>query len=390
VLALFDEALAALRTHESALGVRLLARLAVMSLWTASTERCDDLARRAVDAARRVGDPVTLCYALYGRHWAALGPAADLVHQLAGTDEMLALAGVARRRDLELTAHSLRFLVLLEIGRVAEAELELDAYDELVARVRVPRYRWRAGFYRTTLAFLRGRFGEIQERILRTLAEEERFRPADFSVGQTQLFWLLREHDRAAEIEPTLRTLPARFPSLAAAWRAALALLLAETGRTSEARELIDALARDDFRSLSRNFLWLAALALLGEACAVVGDGPRAARLYELLAPLRPRTIVLSAGAFCFGSLDLALGRLAAAAGHPDVALGHLAAALESNTAMGAHPWVGWTSLELARLLAARNTPEARHHLERARETATTLGMVRLERCCAEAARPLA
>ncbi len=384
VLALFEEALAALPTHDTLLGVRLLARLAVMSLWTGRRGRSDDLARQAVAAARRLGDPVALCYALYGRHWATLGPAADLAPQLAGADEMLALAAGTQRRELELTAHSLRFLVLLELGRVAEAETELDAYEELVSRVRVPRYRWRAGFYRTTLAFLRGRFAEVEERIQQTLAEEERFRPADFSVGQTQLFWLLRERGRLADVEPTLRALPARFPSLAAAWRTVLALVLAESARAAEARELIDTLARDDFAALSRNFLWVPAVVLLGEACVAVGDEARAARLYELLLPHRPRTVVLSAGTLCFGSLDLALGRLAAGAGRMDAALGHLAAALETNSAMGARPWAAWTSLELACVLARRDAAAAADHLARARETAAALGMGRLaERCTA-------
>jgi hypothetical protein len=83
------------------------------------------------------------------------------------------------------------------------------------------------------------------------------------------------------------------------------------------------------------------------------------------------------------GSIDLTLGRLAAAAGQPEVAQRHLEAALAMNTQIGTLPWVAWTDLELSRLLAQSDPGQARRHLDRARSSADALGMIRLAQRCA-------
>jgi DNA-binding winged helix-turn-helix (wHTH) protein/tetratricopeptide (TPR) repeat protein len=386
VVALFEEALQALPSRECLLGVRLLARLAVMLLWS-DWRRSDGLVRQAVEHARRLGDPVALAYALYGRHWAAALEPTNLSAQLSDADEIVTLAARTESQELELTGQSLRFLTLLELGRLGEAEAALTAYEELAARGRVPRYRARANYYRSSLAFLAGRFAEVEERALRRLAEEERFRPGDAGlVGAPQLFWLRREQGRARELEPALRTFAARFTSLDAAWQPMLGLLHVEMGRHEDARRTIDALAADDFAAVPRHFLGLPALVGLGELCAALGDAPRAARLHELLQPYRPRTVVVGAGVLCVGSLDLFLGRLAATAGRREAAARHLETALETNRRLGARPWVGWAEYELARLLGDADRDRARGHAGRARETADALGMVRLAQRCGELA----
>jgi DNA-binding winged helix-turn-helix (wHTH) protein/tetratricopeptide (TPR) repeat protein len=380
VVSLLEEALAMLPDPESALGVRLLVRLALARLWSSAPDRSAEPMVHAVAVARRLGDPVALGFALYSQHWSSLGPP-DLDAQLAGAREMLAAARRGGHRELELAAHSCRFLALTEQGRVADAHAALDVYEDLAGQLRVPRYRWRAFFYRTNHVLLQGRFAEAEERAVRTLAEEQRFNPGDAGlVGGAQLLTLRREQARFDEIDAVVTHLADRFPR-AASWRATRALAHAEMGRHAEAQAAIAALAADGFAAIPRNFNRLSGLVVLAEASTIIGDASAAARLYELLAPHRPRAVVLGAGVACWGSLDLYLGRLAATAGQPSAAARHLEDALAMNTRMGARPWVGWTEYERARLHAEHRRGTrgaAREQLARAHAVAEAHGMRRL------------
>ena len=69
---LLDEALAALEPGDSALRVRLLARLAENLVFAHPPERAAGPAREAVDMARRLGEPHPLAVALMARHAAQL------------------------------------------------------------------------------------------------------------------------------------------------------------------------------------------------------------------------------------------------------------------------------------------------------------------------------
>ncbi len=390
LVTLLEEALAALPAGDSALRVRLLVRLALALPWSLASDRTASLAAEAVAMARRLDDPVALGYALYAHRWTLLGPA-EVEAKLAGSDEMLGLARRARHGELELAARSCRLLDLTEIGRLGEADRECAAFERLAAGVRVPRYRWRARFYRGMRVLLEGRFAEAEVLIEAALAEERRFMPRDAGlVFGVQVATLRREQGRVAELEAPLRDLADRFFTIPA-WRAALALLHAETGRPHEARVVLETLAADDFRAVPRDFLWIASLALLAEVCALLGDAARARRLYERLHPHAPRTVLVGAGAACWGSLDRFLGLLAAAAGERERATRHFEAALRMDARIGARPWAGWDEWELARLASEGERPgdreRARGHLARAREVAAALGMALAERSAALAAR---
>jgi hypothetical protein len=127
--------------------------------------------------------------------------------------------------------------------------------------------------------------------------------------------------------------------------------------------------------------MWIPCMVILGEVCVAVDDAPRAATLYEKLAPYAPRAVV-GAGVACWGSLDRFLGMLAIARRDWPAAARHLEEALRLNARMGARPWVGWTHYELARLMHLRQADgdreRAHTHLVRAREAAEALGMARL------------
>jgi DNA-binding winged helix-turn-helix (wHTH) protein len=388
LIALFEEALAALPAAEGQLVVRLRTRLGKAHYWSGAWERSIELIERAVADARKLGDPAALGHALYGQHWLDfVGPSARPGRD--GADEMLELARGTRHRELELAAHSCRFVVRLQQGRSDEARHELARYDELAAQLRVPRYRWRSHFYAGALASLEGRFDDVEASAERTLAEEASFRPADAGqVAGVQRFWLRREQDRALELESAIEAFAARFPALATTLQGALALIRAEAGRSEEGRAGLAALLDGSLASAAPSFNRISELVLAADTCAALGEAALAERVYALLLPYRPRVAVAGAGVYCLGSVDLYLGRLAATAGRPEDARRWLEAALAAHERAGARPWLAWTQLELARLSREARTRRERERgcvlLAEAHDTAQALGMARLARRACE------
>ena len=381
VITLLEEALAALPRAERVLRIRVLIRLALGLVWSSRPERSGPLMARAMRMARRFGDPVALGYALYCRHWSFAGPP-DLDMQLAGAEEMLQVARRAEHRELELAAHSCRFLARLEQGRQRDAVRALARYERLAGELGVPRYRWRAYFYRTNLAILDGRLAEAEARALRTISEGEGFGAADAALtGGTQLLIIWREQDRIAEVEGAVHEFAARHPG-AFAWPVLLALLDAETGRVDAARRALASLRDEEVVATAAPYLRATAWVYLAEACALVGDRARAARLAPILAAYQPRMVIAGAGVASLGSLDLYLGRLAATAGRSREAQGFFEGALAANVEAGARPWAAWSEYELARVLTARPgraaRARARDLVGRAGASAEAFGMRRL------------
>ena len=139
-------------------------------------------------------------------------------------------------------------------------------------------------------------------------------------------------------------------------WRAALALVLAETGRVGQARRELDELAERTLREIPRGTTWLPTLALLAELCALIGDVPRARTLYELLVPFEGRNVV-SIGAAYLGPVARYLGLLATTIGADEWALGHLETARSAAARMGARPTAVLTALDAAEVLTRRDLP---------------------------------
>jgi len=158
--------------------------------------------------------------------------------------------------------------------------------------------------------------------------------------------------------------------------------LYSELGREADARQELDHLAARDFTDVPRDMNWLGALVLLSEACVFLADGPRAARLYELLRPYAARVVVVGFGALCFGSASLHLGRLAATLSRWEDAERHFEEALALNRRLGARPLVAHTQHAYAAMLFARRLPgdvdRAVELLNQALTAAQALGMTRL------------
>jgi hypothetical protein len=134
-------------------------------------------------------------------------------------------------------------------------------------------------------------------------------------------------------------------------WRDALAA--AELGDERAARAEVERHARDGFSHLPRDGLWLLHLCSLAQACVLIEDRPRAAALYDLLAPFADRHAI-SVSTVPFGPVAMRLGMLATLLERWEEAEEQFGRALERCRAMGARALEARVLLEHAGMLVAR------------------------------------
>ena len=127
-------------------------------------------------------------------------------------------------------------------------------------------------------------------------------------------------------------------------FRCVHAQVLAELGRTAEARASLEALVGHDGVSLPFDEEWRVSMGLLSETAAAVEDAGRAAVLYELLAPYGDR-IAICYPEISTGPVARYLGILAATLGRTRDARRHFAEAVALAERIGARPWVDRTRL---------------------------------------------
>jgi DNA-binding winged helix-turn-helix (wHTH) protein/tetratricopeptide (TPR) repeat protein len=382
--AVLEEALAAQPPGAAKTRARLLARLGA---FLANDPRRQDeairIAARALEAARVVGGPHTILEALLAvNRTLRLKGLAPPEERLAVSSESVALAVAARDPVLESIAHGQRISPLLELGRGAAADAEVDAYSALAARHRIPAFGWLVPVLRAMQQLLRGELARVEATALSALPVAARV-PDSVAPGvlAALLFLLRREQGRLAEAEGPMRGLVARYAGVPGP-RAWLAFLLAECGRREEARREIGPLVDEGLSALAGTEAWRACLGMLAEACATLGDAPRAAQLYEELLPVARHCLVLGDGVLCVGPAGRVLGRLAALLGRWDEAEAHFAQSLELCETLGSPPFAARTQLDRARALLRRGRPEdclvADGLLRAAERAGAKMGMTRL------------
>lgn len=323
----------------------LLSRLAVELYWQRGNTSAE-LSGEALSVAERSGDDRAIGVALHARQFTLRGPG-GLAERIEIGERLVALALRLDDLDLEFEAHAWLAADVLRAGEIGRFLGELQALERVAERSREPLHRWYAQVYAAELAGLRG-----QQRDATLIAEQaaELGGRLEVSVAPAyriaQLVVSARDLGTLGEIEGDLRAAVqdlSYFPTLSAL----LALVLAETGRMTEARAEIERLAPGDFAGLPPDALWTTSIAVLGEA-AVIAGSPHTGSLAALLDPYAGEILVHGIPA-CWGAVDRVRGLLAAAAGRWDEADLHFASALVSHRRLGAPAWEARTVLDEAR-----------------------------------------
>jgi tetratricopeptide (TPR) repeat protein len=384
LVGLLDAALAILGETDSDLRAKVMARLAMALYFSHSAaERRNALSVAALAMAQRVGGRSTLAFALLARHFVLWGPG-SVEERLTLATEVVRLAQEAGDVRVALEGQAWRILALFELGDIATVDQEIESYARQSAKVRLPRNQWYLILVRSARAFLTGQFIEGERLATEAAAVQgERGEQANaLMFFGAQLFTLRREQGRLGELEPALTGFATQFAALPI-WRCSVAVFHCEMGNREAARREFDALATQDFAALLPDANRPPALALLAEACNMLGDAQRAALLYQLLLPYAERNIVVATSAICYGPAARYLGLLATTLARWKDAARHFADALAMSERMGAKPWAAHTRHDCARMLLARGQPgdqqKARELLDNALAMAQDLGMTSLQ-----------
>ncbi len=310
-----------------ALQVRLLNRI----LTTGDDEQRAPWRGRADDtvaAARRLGDPHLLAESLDAWLYATWGREA-LDVRLAVVDELVAIGvdhgDVARELDGRLW----RFTILLELGRVNEADLELCQYEHAVERVDQPRFELYARSRRSTLAALRGQLPDA-ERLAReahALARAIGEPDADYLLG-SQLSPLAQWKGGSYVTELLEWERGLRFAPLLS-----LAVLCALAGQEAEARALLPTgLAGAGAVPKAILLTWCAAAA---ETAYLLADR-NAATVVQQHFPRNASVVVVGSKAtVCWGAAARVPGLCALVLGELDSAVVLLEEAVARDRALG-------------------------------------------------------
>ncbi|HSJ97252.1 MAG TPA: AAA family ATPase, partial [Myxococcota bacterium] len=341
-----EDAAAALGPEDAALRISALSRLGLA--WAAAGERARGIrhAETALREARTLGEPLLLAGALALRA-TVFDPREPPSTRLARVDEALRTLAGAPAPRIELECRIQRAAALLELGHTQAWDAERAAYGALATRLNQRTPRWFVAVQGALRRVMTGDLAAAEREIGEAWAAGRRAGHPDaetyFAIQLTQLRFF---QGRLAEMEEPLRRAAASAPSLAGL-RAALALVLSETGRLKETRRELDALARDDFSAIPRDAGWLSNLSLLALVAARLRDAEHAAALEERLAAYQDRNVCAFVVA-SNGSVQHFLGILAAARGGGERALPALERAVAHNAEMGIAPWTALSEQALA------------------------------------------
>jgi len=299
---------------------RLLARWAIATYWQPGGQ---DQSRRAsldaVQLAEQADDTEALGAALIARQFTLRGPD-FLDERLAAGTAVLDIATRLGDQDLRFRAHQWLVPDRYQLGAVGLATADVEQMAAIGEARRNPLQRWWVLIYRGLLAIFAGRADEAEELAHEAAALGRRLGlpAADaYRIGQlSRIYWAA---GRLAELEDDIEHAVTRFPGLVTL-RCMRALVSSAAGRTAEATREIDELAADGFAALPRDSLYLASLAILGEAAVRCRAADLARPILDELLPYAPRNLIQGvpvgwgAAAWHIARLQWLLGRRADAA----------------------------------------------------------------------------
>jgi tetratricopeptide (TPR) repeat protein len=378
-VSLLEEALQRLEERDDPLRARVLSQLGRALYFSDELERSAALAGEALAMARRIGDPSVLAVALCDRHQAVWRPD-NPQERLAMATEIVELAQATGDRELMLQGLGWRITDRLELGDVADADADVDAFDRLARELRQPRYLYRSAINRAVRAAMKGQFTETDRLSQEALEVGQRAGDQGFLVNYFSLHGMtLAIQGRLTEFAATFQ-LPDNAPGFSETARIAMALGKALAGDRDGARPDYERHAGTSFASLRRDHAWLSLVCGLAQMCWLFEDKSRAGRLAEMLAPFADNFCVT--GRFVTGFMGPVMRYLAmlhAILGRWDEAIDAFEDAIASMKRMACPPIMAQTQADYARALVLRGNAGDRERatvlLSSAVSTARTVSM---------------
>ena len=371
-----EQALAGLPPEDSVLRARLLALRVTVFVSNGDQDGAQRAADAALAMAERLGEPEPLVAVLSARQHLNSGPEGN-AERLAIGNRMIALAPSAGDW-VGLWGHRWRFDALMQLGRVREAELELDLVEPVVARLDQPIARWHLQRGRAAVLEGRGQFAAADAVLVDAARLAERGRDP-YGVANVALARVYIEAETTNEFAmPSIEALERGFGTVVVA-RIVLANLHAETGQPARAREIYRGLP--PLAELPKP-AWLRLLMLdqYARISSALGDVETAEAVYRELLPHADLHVTVGSRVLLTqGSVRHSLGLTALVGGRVDDAVEHLRAAVAVNAEAGLTPREAESRYRLALALRKRgDEAEAAAQAAEAKAIAVRLGMAPL------------
>lgn len=375
---LAEDALAKISDDQLETRARLLAVVAAQASVLEETERAEAASRQALDVAESAGTPAARMSALRARQMARSGPD-GVEDRLRVAERMLALAADVRDDWGAMWGRLWRIDASCQLGDLDTAESDVALLSAVATRLRQPVVNWHVARTDCALATGRGRFADA-ERQLRDAAAiavrgfDPRARQMHAAAGcrLAALTGDERFDPYTAEFEKE------DAPALQAQVHLYLASLYVSRGDLERAAHHYHRMPTWR-RWNPPHFVALFACNERARTAACLGDVDGAEVAYERMRPWAAYFAANGSGVVALGgSVELALGCLAATLGKTDRALRHLRAAIEANRRAGMPPFEAEARAELACLLGARSARDRSEALVLATDaerTAAQLGM---------------
>jgi DNA-binding SARP family transcriptional activator/DNA polymerase III delta prime subunit len=332
---------------------KLLATLSAESLHFVEFDECFDLAKSAVECARRAGDRTTLADVLV-RSQEAISMPRTLELRVAWAEEACEIAST-ENHFLRWLAYGARAIGAHESADVTKMRESLQIYREEAERIGQPFCQWVNYIHQSWYHILLG-----------DLAEAERLAELALNLGLAsaqpdalflygiQIIDIRFCQDRVGELLPLMEQLAAETPG-PSAFRALHCLAASESGDSALARELLD---RDMATGLEINegATWLTGQYAWAMAAIECGHDEAAQSLYDRLVPWHRQiaTIAITAAVGCVARV---LGMLAAHLEEFDRSDEWFSEALEIDQSMESPMHIAWTRACWARMLVQRDAP---------------------------------
>jgi tetratricopeptide (TPR) repeat protein len=360
-----DEALAGLPPGDGILRAKLLALRATTHTALGETADAHRLSDMCLAMAERLDDAVTLVAALRARQHANSGP--DGNHErLALGDRMLRLGDSAA-----MWGHLWRFDAFMQLGRVVDADLELDLLEPVVARLDSPLAHWHLHRSRAAILQGRGRFADANRALdqARRLAE---LGNNPYGVVATELSRAFNNAVTSSSVSSETAAVLRRGFGPSPLSRIALATMYVAVEDFDRAREIYRTLPPLASLTLPA-WYQLSTRSQYARITAALGDADAAAVAYDQLLPHAHLHLTTGAGVTrTAGSVHYCLGLTATVCGRVDAAVDHLRTAIAVNDSAGLDPFAAEARYRLAVLVHDRAEAEAAH------AAAVRLGMPRL------------
>jgi class 3 adenylate cyclase/tetratricopeptide (TPR) repeat protein len=356
---------------------RLLAALAAAQDAAREWQSRLELSIAAVEAARHGGDDHVFAAVVESTNEVLATPD-RLTESVADTEDAVAVAD--RVGDAFLQA-DLRYHLLwgryqqCDVGGAATVGSQMK---QITQEIGLPYQRWRLALFETGRLLLAG-YADQAETVnegaleLGTAADT----PDALGAFGGMLFVIRAQQGRIDEIADFFLDVARDSPSIATL-RVMVPMLLADLGRTDEAREKLAAETAMDF-DVPYDITWLTSMGVLLDAAAAVTDVVAARALIQRVAPFADHVLAPTATNVA-GALARPLARAATVLGEYDQAEVWLSIAHNIHARLEAPYWTARGQLDHADLCLARR---ADGDVERARELITTAAATAADYGCA-------